>query len=404
MAIYTGSIALTENDRNEQLPFMLAIYLLTDLGPRYAPKCITFSEAFTLATLVTVYTSFTLKQMIAPVMSSVGNPTLNAIVFAPWISIICLLAVFLVLRHLLSPCLKPSTIFNVLLLITLVSLACFYLQDVIFKRLLKILLHQENVYMIAYLAITLSVGLFILYDLSKHWEKQVLELGPITTLTHRKLFHVLALVLYTPMHIRIMEDRKMYEFLMLSQNLVTVLFIFIELTRFINLENQLGKTLNIAFMRFVDHRERTKNRLLLTHVYLLIGLGVSTNLNFILLNGGFPDGEMAAFSYSGVIFLGVADVFAAIIGSKVGSEFWRAHAHKKTYDGTLYALLLTSIAYYIFCMNLYPHMCSLFLIVFFATFCTCIVEGWTSQFDNLVCPVVFWICLHQLYDYAMNIA
>ena len=327
MAIYTSSIALTENGRNEQLPFMLAIYLLTDLGPRYAPKSITFSEAFTLATLVTVYTSFTIKQMIAPVMSSVGNPILNTIVFAPWVSLICLLAAFLVLRHLLSPCLKPSTIFNILLMITLTSLACFYSEDVTFKRLLKILLHQENIYMIAYLAITLSVGLFILYDLSKHWSKQLLELGPITSLTHRKLFHVLGLVLYTPMHLMIMDDRKMYEFLMLSQNLVTVLFIFIELTRFVNLDDQLGKTINIAFMRFVDHREKGRNRLLLTHVYLLIGLGVSTNLNFILLNGGFPDGEMAAFSYSGVVFLGVADVFAAIIGSKVGSEFWRAHCH-----------------------------------------------------------------------------
>ena len=114
---------------------------------------------------------------------------------------------------------------------------------------------------------------------------------------------------------------------MLAQNLVTVLFIYIELTRYINLDNKLGKTLNAAFMRFADYRERSKNRLLLTHVYLLIGLGISTNLNFILLDGGFPDGEMAAFSYSGVAFLGVADVAAAVIGSKMGSEFWRKNAH-----------------------------------------------------------------------------
>lgn len=49
-------------------------------------------------------------------------------------------------------------------------------------------------------------------------------------------------------------------------------------------------------------------------MYLLMGLGISTNLTWILLNGGFPDGEMATFAYSGVVFLGVADTVAAIAG------------------------------------------------------------------------------------------
>ena len=267
----------------------------------------------------------------------------------------------------------------------------------------KILTHEENVYMFIYLAVTLAVGLYILYDLSLHPSKQLLSLGPIRSLTHRKLFHVLALILYTPMHLKVIEDRRQYEFLMLSQNWVTVLFIYIELTRYINSDNTIGKTLNIPFLRFVDYREKKRNRLLLTHAYLLVGLGISTNLNFILIDGGFPDGEMASFSYSGVAFLGITDVLAAYIGSKVGSEFWRKHAHNKTYDGTVYAFLLTAMAYYVFCMMLYPHMCSLFMIIFFSIFCTSIVEGWTSQFDNLVCSVVFWIFLHQFYDYALNI-
>ena len=48
-------------------------------------------------------------------------------------------------------------------------------------------------------------------------------------------------------------------------------------------------------------------------------------------------------------------------------------------------------------------MCSMFAIVFFATMFSCIVEGWTAQFDNLVCPIVYFISLHQLYDYFINL-
>ena len=200
------------------------------------------------------------------------------------------------------------------------------------------------------------------------------------------------------MHLQSMNDRKVFELLVLSQNLVTVLFIYIEFARFANLDNWFGKALNTAFDRFADHRE-VGGRMMLTHLYLLIGLGIATNLTYILLDGGFPDGEMASFMYSGVAFLGVADVAAAILGFKFASTYWRINAHMKSHDGTTYAILFCSIIYYTFCANLYPAMCSMFLIIFFGIFCTCIVEGWTTQFDNLVCPLVFFIVLHQCYDY-----
>ncbi len=41
-------------------------------------------------------------------------------------------------------------------------------------------------------------------------------------------------------------------------------------------------------------------------------------MTWILLNGGFPDGEMMIFMYSGVVFLGIMDVLAALIGRTVG--------------------------------------------------------------------------------------
>ena len=87
--------------------------------------------------------------------------------------------------------------------------------------------------MTIYLAIVLTIGLALLYDLLKAPDQQLFRLGlTIERLTHRKLFHVLALVLYTPMHATLLNDRKMFEYLALAQNFVTVLFIYIELLRY----------------------------------------------------------------------------------------------------------------------------------------------------------------------------
>ena len=59
--------------------------------------------------------------------------------------------------------------------------------------------------------------------------------------------------------------------------------------------------------------------------------------------------------------------------------------------------------YYAFCLKVYDYMCGLFAIVFFATMIACILEGWTAQHDNLVCPIFYFICPHQIYDYFINL-
>ena len=233
--------------------------------------------------------------------------------------------------------------------------------------------------MMKYLAITLACGIVLLYDLSADTDKQFLKLGvQVDNLVHRKLFHILGLILYTPMHSAILDDRRMFEFLLLSQNLVTVLMIYVELARFANLGNSFGDFLTSIFSRFADNRENARNRLLLTHLYLLIGLGMATNITFILLNGGFPDGDMTIIAYSGVAFLGVLDTLAALIGRDYGVSYWRLHVHKKSFEGTTYSMVFTMIYYYIFCARVYDHFCTLFLIVFFATLIAAILEGWTS--------------------------
>lgn len=86
----------------EHFAFVYAVYFLTDMVPRYAPKSLTFSEAFTLSTVTVTYANFSLKQLLYPVASSVGNPTLNAAMFLPWALLLLGISVWWLLGRVLS--------------------------------------------------------------------------------------------------------------------------------------------------------------------------------------------------------------------------------------------------------------------------------------------------------------
>ena len=72
-----------------------------------------------------------------------------------------------------------------------------------------VLSHPANLGMIGFLAMTLTMGLFLLYDLARPPHEQLLTslqlveehyYSGLSQTTVRKGFHLLALVLYTPMH------------------------------------------------------------------------------------------------------------------------------------------------------------------------------------------------------------
>ena len=54
----------------------------------------------------------------------------------------------------------------------------------------------------------------------------------------------------------------------------------------------------------------------------MIGCGLPVTISFILFKGGFFNGEFATLSLSGIVFLGVGDVAAALYGKKHGTSKW----------------------------------------------------------------------------------
>mmetsp|Transcript_12204 Transcript_12204/g.12029 ORF Transcript_12204/g.12029 Transcript_12204/m.12029 type:complete len:113 (-) Transcript_12204:33-371(-) len=101
---------------------------------------------------------------------------------------------------------------------------------------------------------------------------------------------------------------------------------------------------------------------------------------------------MLLYSISGAIFLGVGDSMAAIMGKKQGRGYWYPGT-RKTVIGSFYLILSVAVAYtgiiMIFCPKMYLETKYLLGSVVVAG----LLEGLTQQFDNLVCPILFYSLL-----------
>lgn len=163
------------------------------------------------------------------------------------------------------------------------------------------------------MATTLLIFLPLLYIVGKDPVKY-----GTTTFTVRKLFHLLAVILFIPAHIKLLYHRSLFTFLAVAHNMVTPTFIMIEITRATFQDSALGSWLNSGFLRFVTDKREVPSKVLLTHLYLLIGLGLPVSVTFIILDGGFVNTDHAYFSVCSVIFLGIGDSAAAIYGRMFG--------------------------------------------------------------------------------------
>jgi dolichol kinase len=83
-----------------------------------------------------------------------------------------------------------------------------------------------------------------------------------------------------------------------------------------------NKGLHAFFTFFCDEREQNHDSPIVTHLYLLLGCGLPITLSFIIFDGGFFNGEFATLAFSGIVFLGVGDVTAALYGRAYGVQKW----------------------------------------------------------------------------------
>ena len=93
-------------------------------------------------------------------------------------------------------------------------------------------------------------------------------------------------------------------------------------------------------------------------------------------------------AYSGVILLGIGDSAASIIGIRYGTIKWPNT--NKTVEGTLAFIVSVLFCYWVVCGSVH-------IPVVLATVLTGLLEGFSTENDNLFIPIYF-LSVYQLLD------
>lgn len=219
------------------------------------------------------------------------------------------------------------------------------------------------------------------------WKSLRLQSSPTapSTIT-RKVFHLLALAVFIP---GVVYEPNVTH---LASSVAVAAFIFIEYIRLYRI-GPFGESIHSALEVFLD--EKDSGPLILTHVYLLLGFAVPLWLYPVDYMIGDSTGCNLAL-YSGILSLGIGDTMASVVGKRFGRCRWPGGV--KTVEGTLAGvasqlLFLWSLHYKGFLFL--PE--ERWLSVSMAVICGSLLEGWTTQIDNIVlspflCSLLLFKC------------
>ena len=186
----------------------------------------------------------------------------------------------------------------------------------------------------------------------------------------RKYFHFWCLALFLPI---LKWQYSLY--LSLALCIALFLFIFVEAMRVTDF-CLFAREIEKYCRPFLD--ERDGGKLVLTHIWLLVGCAIPLWYSFV------KEKESRIYAVSGIIILGIGDAMAAIVGRKLGKIKWPNSS--KTVEGTLAGILSSLLLYMIMIEELrFDWQMTLKLTqVIAATF---ILEAITKQIDNLYLPL-----------------
>ncbi|KFU90632.1 Dolichol kinase [Chaetura pelagica] len=198
----------------------------------------------------------------------------------------------------------------------------------------------------------------------------------------RKYFHFIVVATYVP---GLIYDRQL---LHVAAVLCLAVFIFLEYIRYFRIK-PFGQTLRQLLSLFLD--ERDSGPLILTHIYLLLGMSLPIWLfpRSCAPKGTLP-GAGALVPYSGVLAVGVGDTIASVCGSTMGEIKWPGT--KKTFEGTMTAIFAQIIAVaLILIFDSSVNLNSSYAWILASVTLVSLLEAYTTQIDNLLLPLYLQI-------------
>lgn len=337
-------------------------------------KCFTLCECFTIANILT---------HVMNVISISYYPKYEGdaiLTYLPIVFLTCLVLIYRVIAKILGKGSKEmyynftSSVSSIALVICLISLclqSSYDLMNLLSRLIQSVLGTQIKIRLIAFWA-TLSVLGIICFN-------SLLPAIRMHTVSSRKLFHLLVMVMFIP---GICFDSGLLLFAQCYALLAFTLLEFLRI-RFYN-HCLILRVIGAYFCKFLE--DKTSASFILSHIYLLVGCSISliaTKLTVVL---------PTYFYITPMIFLGIGDTMSAICGINYGVKKWPNS--KKTIVGTLSGIVASLLFNNMVLVFLWPGK-AIMVISNIALICGNVYEGYTHQNDNMMVPLLM-VGLQQL--------
>ncbi|NXG48419.1 DOLK kinase, partial [Psilopogon haemacephalus] len=384
--IYTMKHSLTVSEVIEVLEVLLIFVYLSMVLLYLLPRCFTPGEAL----LVLGALSFLLNQLIKRSLNAVegrGDP-IDFFLLVAVVGVVLLGLFFTILFLFLdSGTWISSLFFHTMTAVLGLGVLLPWLFRLIRRNPLFWLLQflfqtQTRVCLLLYwTCLAASACGVVLYQNAKRASGS--KKHQASTIT-RKYFHVIVVATYVP---GLVFDRQL---LHLAAALCLALLIFLEYVRYFRIK-PFGQTLRQLLSVFLD--ERDSGPLILTHIYLLLGMSLPV---WLLPRPCAPRGALsgagALVPYAGVLAVGVGDTMASVLGSTMGEIKWPGT--KKTFEGTMTAIFAQIIAVaLILIFDSSVNLNSSYAWILASISLVSLLEAYTTQIDNLLLPLYLQIML-----------
>lgn len=200
----------------------------------------------------------------------------------------------------------------------------------------------------------------------------------------RKYFHLIVVATFVP---GLVCDRQLLHVASVG---CLAAFLLLEYVRYFRIR-PLGQPLRRLLSLFLD--ERDSGPLILTHIYLLLGMSLPVWLfpGPCVPRGALP-GAGGLVPYAGVLAVGVGDTVASVFGSAMGEIRWPGT--KKTMEGTATSVFAQVIAVAVFLIfDGTINLNSSYSWIVGSITLVAMLEAYTSQIDNLLLPLYLFILL-----------
>ncbi|XP_060010114.1 dolichol kinase [Lagenorhynchus albirostris] len=385
--IYILKHSLSVGEVIEVLEVLLIFVYLNMILLYLLPRCFTPGEAL----LVLGGISFVLNQLIKrslTVVESQGDP-LDFFLLVVVVGMVLMGIFFSTLFVFMDSGTWASSIFFHLMTCVLgLGVVLPWLHRLIRRNpllwLFQFLFQTETrVYLLAYWSLLATLAcLVVLYENAKRSSSESKKHQAPTIA--RKYFHFIVVATYIP---GIILDRPL---LYVAATVCLAVFVFLEYVRYFRIK-PLGHTLRSLLSLFLD--ERDSGPLILTHIYLLLGMSLPIWLvPRPCTQKGSLGGARALVPYAGVLAVGVGDTVASIFGSTMGEIRWPGT--KKTFEGTMtsiFAQIISVALILIFDSGVDLNYSYAWILGSIST--VSLLEAYTTQIDNLLLPLYLLILL-----------